>query len=458
MYSTFAESTHYGNPYSQPQQQSDTSGGQISVMTWNPPPFNRNSVQYSQNPTQQHHHHHHPSYNVPTMPPQQRAHPLPMIPMQRPAMSSPPQQQQRPVMSPQQQQQQHASPSQTQNNSNNSQSQQQQQQQQPKLTTSYWEDEGTICYQVDARGFCVARRQDNDMVNGTKLLNVVGMSRGRRDGILKNERGRVVVKVGAMHLKGVWITISRAKALAAQFNISELLHPLFTDDPSIFFYANPPMLPPMPPGYFFPGTVQFPASAFPPPPPPPPVPPRMTSSETNHSMARAPSVPSMVFNNFAQQQQQYAVPPPPPPPQTTAPPTSAPPPPPPSQASFHFEATSLSDYASRATNGSSSALSESAPPTPCSQQYHHHLHMLHPYDGTSSANTSSTALETPSMDSQLLNQYDVDMFTPSPAAYYDEQAQHHLNPPQYHQQQQEAKWYNYPIQTQQQPLHYHQPW
>lgn len=42
------------------------------------------------------------------------------------------------------------------------------------------------------------------MVNGTKLLNVVGMSRGKRDGILKNERGRVVVKVGAMHLKGVW--------------------------------------------------------------------------------------------------------------------------------------------------------------------------------------------------------------------------------------------------------------
>jgi len=45
---------------------------------------------------------------------------------------------------------------------------------------------------------------DNNMINGTKLLNVAGMSRGKRDGILKNERGRVVVKVGAMHLKGVW--------------------------------------------------------------------------------------------------------------------------------------------------------------------------------------------------------------------------------------------------------------
>lgn len=48
------------------------------------------------------------------------------------------------------------------------------------------------------------------MVNGTKLLNVVGMSRGKRDGILKNEKGRVVVKVGAMHLKGVWYDITAA--------------------------------------------------------------------------------------------------------------------------------------------------------------------------------------------------------------------------------------------------------
>ncbi|KAG1222216.1 hypothetical protein G6F68_020705 [Rhizopus microsporus] len=68
----------------------------------------------------------------------------------------------------------------------------------------FWDDEGTVCYQVDVRSICVARRQDNDMINGTKLLNVTGMSRGKRDGILKNEKGRVVVKVGAMHLKGVW--------------------------------------------------------------------------------------------------------------------------------------------------------------------------------------------------------------------------------------------------------------
>lgn len=104
----------------------------------------------------------------------------------------------------------------------------------PKVTTNIWEDEGTLCFQVDAKGICVARREDNDMINGTKLLNVVGMSRGKRDGILKNEKGRVVVKVGAMHLKGVWIPFQRAKELATKFKILDFLYPLFTDDPSVF--------------------------------------------------------------------------------------------------------------------------------------------------------------------------------------------------------------------------------
>ena len=45
---------------------------------------------------------------------------------------------------------------------------------------------------------------DNHMINGTKLLNVGGMTRGRRDGILKSEKTRHVVKIGPMHLKGVW--------------------------------------------------------------------------------------------------------------------------------------------------------------------------------------------------------------------------------------------------------------
>lgn len=99
----------------------------------------------------------------------------------------------------------------------------------PRVTATLWEDEGSLCYQVEAKGVCVARREgkirrsiagvlipacndgtvlsvslDNHMINGTKLLNVAGMTRGRRDGILKSEKIRHVVKIGPMHLKGVW--------------------------------------------------------------------------------------------------------------------------------------------------------------------------------------------------------------------------------------------------------------
>ena len=51
---------------------------------------------------------------------------------------------------------------------------------------------------------------DNHMINGTKLLNVAGMTRGRRDGILKSEKCRHVVKIGPMHLKGVWYGLFQA--------------------------------------------------------------------------------------------------------------------------------------------------------------------------------------------------------------------------------------------------------
>lgn len=113
---------------------------------------------------------------------------------------------------------------------------------QPKVTTTLWEDESTLCYQVEARGVCVARREDNDMINGTKLLNVAGMTRGRRDGLLKNERYRRVVKAGAMHLKGVWIPYERALDFANKEKITDLLYPLFvTDIKSVLYTPNQPI-------------------------------------------------------------------------------------------------------------------------------------------------------------------------------------------------------------------------
>lgn len=106
----------------------------------------------------------------------------------------------------------------------------------PKVTTTLWEDEGTLCFQVEAKGICVARREDNDMINGTKLLNVAGMTRGRRDGILKGEKNRHVVKAGAMHLKGVWIPYERAIEFANKEKIIDLLYPLFVTDIKAVLY------------------------------------------------------------------------------------------------------------------------------------------------------------------------------------------------------------------------------
>ncbi|KAH6697609.1 cell pattern formation-associated protein stuA [Plectosphaerella plurivora] len=106
----------------------------------------------------------------------------------------------------------------------------------PRVTATLWEDEGSLCFQVEARGICVARREDNHMINGTKLLNVAGMTRGRRDGILKSEKVRHVVKIGPMHLKGVWIPFERALDFANKEKIVEMLYPLFVHNIGALLY------------------------------------------------------------------------------------------------------------------------------------------------------------------------------------------------------------------------------
>lgn len=107
-----------------------------------------------------------------------------------------------------------------------------------KLTTFLWYNENTICYQLYVNGIYVSRRHDNNMINGTKLLNLVGMSRGKRDGILKNEKEKIVIKIAKIHLKGVWITFSSAKSLAIKHGIEQILYPIFEDNPSMFLISQ----------------------------------------------------------------------------------------------------------------------------------------------------------------------------------------------------------------------------
>ncbi|TIB38820.1 hypothetical protein E3P86_01427 [Wallemia ichthyophaga] len=92
----------------------------------------------------------------------------------------------------------------------------------------WWEENKTRVWTVEVdSGNYVARRQDNDQINGTKLLNITRITRGKRDGILKNEKSRQVVKTGTISLKGVWIPLDRGLVLARQFGIEQLVYPLF---------------------------------------------------------------------------------------------------------------------------------------------------------------------------------------------------------------------------------------
>lgn len=105
----------------------------------------------------------------------------------------------------------------------------------PRIATTYWEEEHTTCFQVRAHNVVVSRRENDDYINGTKLLNVTGMTRGKRDGMLKIEKGRLVVRNGLMNLKGVWIPFSRAVEIARNEGVDQLLYPLFVENIREFF-------------------------------------------------------------------------------------------------------------------------------------------------------------------------------------------------------------------------------
>jgi hypothetical protein len=49
----------------------------------------------------------------------------------------------------------------------------------PRVTATLWEDEGTLCFQVDVKGTCVARREGKATHSKTAsfISNVVDLSR-----------------------------------------------------------------------------------------------------------------------------------------------------------------------------------------------------------------------------------------------------------------------------------------
>ncbi|GAA6040817.1 hypothetical protein JCM8097_007725 [Rhodosporidiobolus ruineniae] len=107
----------------------------------------------------------------------------------------------------------------------------------PIVSSTLWEDERTIVMQVLVDGHVVARRADNDWINSTKLLNMAGLTRGKRDMYLKNEPQRIVFRRGALHLKGVWLPLPAASRLARSYNLYDRLYPLFEPNIRKFLFS-----------------------------------------------------------------------------------------------------------------------------------------------------------------------------------------------------------------------------
>lgn len=106
----------------------------------------------------------------------------------------------------------------------------------PRLKATQRRGEDSLYFEVEVRGVCVARREDNHMINGTGLLDVAGMTRSRQDHILKSEKVKHVVKTGPLHLQGVWIPYERALDFANKEQITEMLYPLFVHKDDLLLY------------------------------------------------------------------------------------------------------------------------------------------------------------------------------------------------------------------------------
>jgi hypothetical protein len=105
------------------------------------------------------------------------------------------------------------------------------------LATGTWENGHMRYFKVSKRGVNVSRREDNNMINATKLLDIGGIPRLRRDEILKAEKIQHVIKTIVPHLQGVWIPYERALGLANEHKITDLVYPLFVHDINYLLYS-----------------------------------------------------------------------------------------------------------------------------------------------------------------------------------------------------------------------------
>lgn len=114
------------------------------------------------------------------------------------------------------------------------------------VSATLWEEEGTLLFHVTTGdGLKMIRREDNHMINGSKLLDAVpGMSHDKKNKILEDEKVKhAVLEAPSYDLLGTWIPFDRALDLANREGITELLYPIFVNNLGALLYNsyhNPP--------------------------------------------------------------------------------------------------------------------------------------------------------------------------------------------------------------------------
>ncbi|KAF8537653.1 hypothetical protein BDD12DRAFT_930625 [Trichophaea hybrida] len=134
------------------------------------------------------------------------------------------------------------------------------------------------------------RRRSDSWINATQILKVADFDKPQRTRILEREVQRGVhekVQGGYGKYQGTWVPLDRARAIAVQYNVDELLGPIFNFRPST---ESPPLAPkhitaastkPRPARGG--GAQPTPPTVVAQPPPPPPAPPSVDSYDDDEA-------------------------------------------------------------------------------------------------------------------------------------------------------------------------------
>lgn len=106
------------------------------------------------------------------------------------------------------------------------------------VSLCYWREENTLLYQIECDGQTISRRLDNDLVNITKIMNSMGITKRKRDTLMRFESRDVHISC-SFDKRGIWIPLKRAEEIISRQcpnrdSWPEAVNIIFSQDPTRF--------------------------------------------------------------------------------------------------------------------------------------------------------------------------------------------------------------------------------